>query len=129
VVTGRLSLGAEEVPFGGRVLRPFDHDPNASDMAQTRLRIQSSLGEMEMQRGVVTMPHQPGSWECLGEQASSEMDSTKVNEFASEPNRVLGEREGISRQKSGACAGESRSPYESPRAYSRRVQSAPAAHA
>jgi hypothetical protein len=69
---------------------------------------------MEMQKGVVMIPHQPGSWEYLAEQASSETDSTKLNELACELNRVLGEREEISRQNSGACAGKSRNPYESP---------------
>jgi hypothetical protein len=50
-----------------------------------------------MQKGVVMIPDQPGSWEYRAEQASSETDSTKLNELASELNRALGEREEISR--------------------------------
>jgi hypothetical protein len=38
-------------------------------------------------------PHQPGDWQNLAQQASTEMDPTKLMELASELNRVLGERE------------------------------------
>jgi hypothetical protein len=44
-------------------------------------------------------PHQPGDWQNLAQQASTEMDPNKLMELASEPNRVLGEREETSRKQ------------------------------
>jgi hypothetical protein len=44
-------------------------------------------------------PHQPGDWQNLAQQASTEMDPNKLMELTSELNRVLGEREETSRKQ------------------------------
>jgi hypothetical protein len=44
-------------------------------------------------------PHNPNDWKHLAQQASTEMDSNKLMELASELNRVLGEREEKSRKQ------------------------------
>jgi hypothetical protein len=43
-------------------------------------------------------PHQSNSWEHLAEQASKEMNPKKMLELVTELNRVLGEREEVSRR-------------------------------
>jgi hypothetical protein len=44
-------------------------------------------------------PHSPGDWKHLAEQASEEMNSSKLMELVNELNRVLGENEETSRQQ------------------------------
>jgi hypothetical protein len=68
-------------------------------IAQTRFRIQNSLGEQEIKKGRFPMTPQPNDWRHLAEQASNEMNPEKMMELIGELNRVLERREQTEHQQ------------------------------